>query len=225
MNVLSAIPVIGDLVESLTKGIDEIFTSDEERGQIDIEKKKIELKKLVTELKAQHAQLQINLEQASHPSIFVAGARPAIIWIGALGLMYEAIIRPIASWIAFRVADLEALAKTQMFAKLKEPTIDALSAFYSLPSIDQELFLPIIFGVLGLGGMRTWEKLQGKARENMSAGSGEFKQMAETMMTRYKEEKKALEEAQTGNASIDQYKQASAKPGFMPHYPDLRGNH
>lgn len=97
MNLLSSIPVIGDLIDSLTKGLDELFTSDEERGQIDVEKKKIELKKLVTDLKAQHAQLQINMVQANHPSIFVAGARPAIIWIGAIGLAYEAIIRPIFS--------------------------------------------------------------------------------------------------------------------------------
>ena len=86
MGILQSVPVIGDLIEKLSNGIDELVTSDEEMGQIDIEKQRIALQTLTAELKEQHMQLQINMAQANHPSIFVAGARPAIIWIGALGL-------------------------------------------------------------------------------------------------------------------------------------------
>jgi hypothetical protein len=220
MGLLSAIPVIGDLVDSLAKGIDEIFTSDEERGQIDIEKKKIELKKLTTELKAQHAQLQINMVQANHPSIFVAGARPAIIWIGAIGLAYEAILRPIASWIATRFLDIQALMGAEAFAHANPEKIASILNLYTLPSINEDMFMPIVLGVLGIGGMRSWEKIQGKARENLSPMSSEYQELAQTMVDRMKAQKEALDHTQTGNPSIDQFKEAAAKPGFKPYLPD-----
>lgn len=220
MSLLSSIPVIGSLVESLTKGIDELFTSDEERGQIDIEKKKIGLKKLAAELKAQHAQLQINMVQANHPSIFVAGARPAIIWIGAIGLAYEAILRPILTWISTRFVDVKAVMGAEAFAKATPDQITAVLNIYSLPSINEDLFMPIVMGVLGIGGMRSWEKIRGKARENLKPLTSEYQQLAETMVTRMKAEKETLEKASTGNRAIDQFKTASAKPGFKPYYPD-----
>ena len=43
-------------------------------------------------------QIAANTEQAKHPSLFVAGARPAIMWICALGLLTQFFIMPIAEW-------------------------------------------------------------------------------------------------------------------------------
>ena len=59
--------------------------------------------KLSHELKSQIvsldlAQAQTNLEQAKHPSIFVAGARPAIMWICAFGLGWQFVFQPVAVW-------------------------------------------------------------------------------------------------------------------------------
>jgi len=42
-------------------------------------------------------QAQTNLEQAKHDSIFVAGARPAIMWICAFALAWQYILAPMAS--------------------------------------------------------------------------------------------------------------------------------
>ena len=55
-----------------------------------------ELKKEALKLDA--LQAQANIEQSKHPSIFVAGARPAIMWICALGLLTQFFILPIAEW-------------------------------------------------------------------------------------------------------------------------------
>jgi hypothetical protein len=203
------------------KGIDELFTSDEEKGQIDIEKKKIELKKLATELKAQHAQLQINMIQANHPSIFVAGARPAILWIGALGLAYESMIRPFGSWITTRFIDVKAIMGAEAFAKATPDQIAAVLKIYEFPSINDDLFMPIVLGVLGIGGMRSWEKINGKARENLRAGSSEYQQLAETMYERMKKEEEDFEKALTGNPSIDAFNKAASKSDFKPYYPKL----
>ena len=44
------------------------------------------------------SQIETNKEQAKHPSLFVAGARPAIMWICALGLFTQFFLLPIAEW-------------------------------------------------------------------------------------------------------------------------------
>ena len=55
--------------------------------------------------KANMAQVEVNAKQAEHPSIFVAGARPAIMWVCCLGLMWAFFLAPIANWflIVFNV--------------------------------------------------------------------------------------------------------------------------
>jgi len=45
------------------------------------------------------AQAQANIEQAKHPSIFVSGARPAIMWVCCFALAWQFIFAPILSWI------------------------------------------------------------------------------------------------------------------------------
>ena len=43
-------------------------------------------------------QAQANIEQAKHPSIFVSGSRPAIMWICAFALGWQYILAPASSW-------------------------------------------------------------------------------------------------------------------------------
>lgn len=105
--------------------------------------------KLDAELKAQiinldALQAQANIEQAKHPSIFVSGARPAIMWICAFALAWQFILAPILSWGLI----------------IWYPTV-------SLPSLETEELTGLIMALLGLGAARSWEKTQGVARENM----------------------------------------------------------
>ena len=105
--------------------------------------------KLEAELKQQMisldlAQTQANIEQAKHPSIFVAGARPAIMWICALGLGWQFILAPISSWIIITWY----------------PTI-------TLPMLETGELTSLVLALLGLGGMRTAEKWKGVQRDNM----------------------------------------------------------
>ena len=105
--------------------------------------------KLSHELKSQIvsldlAQAQTNLEQAKHPSIFVAGARPAIMWICAFGLGWQFVFQPLAVWVlAVSGADIV------------------------LPVIETEGLLSLTLALLGLGGMRSFEKSKGIQRNNM----------------------------------------------------------
>ena len=46
------------------------------------------------------AQAQANIEQGQgHPSIFVSGARPAIMWVCCFALAWQFILAPILSWV------------------------------------------------------------------------------------------------------------------------------
>ena len=105
--------------------------------------------KLDAELKSQlinldALQAQANIEQAKHPSLFVAGARPAIMWVCCFALAWQYILAPITSW--------------------------ALVVWYpmiTLPALETEELTGLIMALLGLGSMRTVEKWKGVSRENM----------------------------------------------------------
>ena len=105
--------------------------------------------KLEAELKQQMvsldlAQAQANVEQAKHPSIFVSGSRPAIMWICAFGLGWQYVFQPVFVWgIAISGADI------------------------AIPIIPTEGLMTLTLSLLGLGGMRSAEKFKGVARENM----------------------------------------------------------
>lgn len=81
------------------------------------------------------AQIKVNEVQASHKSIFVAGARPAIMWICALGLFYAVFAYPV------------------------------LDIWFEMPELNTDVLMPTMMGLLGLGGMRSFEKAKGVARE------------------------------------------------------------
>jgi hypothetical protein len=105
--------------------------------------------KLSHELKSQIvsldlAQAQTNLEQAKHPSIFVAGARPAIMWICAFGLGWQFVFQPVAVW-GIAVSGIDVV----------------------LPIIETEGLMSLTLALLGLGGMRSFEKSKGIQRNNM----------------------------------------------------------
>jgi|TARA_R110000765_G_scaffold45739_6_gene94515 hypothetical protein len=93
------------------------------------------------------AQIEVNKEQAKHPSLFVAGARPSIMWICAFGLGWQFVFLPIVTWY---------------MAFTGQPIL--------LPVIESEGLMSLTLALLGLGGMRTFEKKNGTHRNNMKNG-------------------------------------------------------
>lgn len=84
-------------------------------------------------------QLAINQEEAKSSSMFVAGWRPFIGWIGGLGIGYEVLLKPLANGISFAFG-----APTAIF-----------------PGIDISLLQSIIGAMLGLGVARSYDKSKG----------------------------------------------------------------
>jgi hypothetical protein len=95
----------------------------------------------LTEMQSQYAlilsQIEVNKVEAANPSVFVAGARPAAMWVGVLSLFYSGIGISLLNWGA-AMADLP-----------------------PLPAIDSSVANDILIGLLGIGGLRTAEKLRG----------------------------------------------------------------
>ena len=90
------------------------------------------------------AQAKANVEQAIHPSLYVSGARPAIMWVCCLGIAWQYFIGPILTWI-FAI----------WMPEMKPPQIEL------------EGLLGLTMSLLGLGAMRSYEKTKGVARDNM----------------------------------------------------------
>ena len=94
---------------------------------------------LKTELhRANMAQIEVNKVEAQHRTVFVAGWRPFTGWVCATALAYHFILEPVIVFIL-------ALYNIQL----------------TLPQFDMGSLLTVLMGMLGLGGLRTYEKKQG----------------------------------------------------------------
>lgn len=82
------------------------------------------------EARLRTAQMEVNKAEAGHKSLFVAGWRPSIGWTGAIALFYQFVFRPIYNGLGLG----------------------------DMPEIEADALYPLIAGMLGLGGMRSWEK-------------------------------------------------------------------
>ena len=87
-------------------------------------------------------QLEINKAEAQHKSIFVAGWRPFIGWVCGVALAYHFILYPIVVFIL-------ASFPTETFT------------IAQLPKFDMDSLMTVLLGMLGLGGLRTFEKSKG----------------------------------------------------------------
>lgn len=83
-------------------------------------------------------QIEVNKIEAASPNWFVSGWRPAVGWVCVLALAVQMVFAPIAVWAAM------------LFGHVIPMVI-----------MDVSLLTTLLIGMLGLGGMRTVEKLQG----------------------------------------------------------------
>lgn len=92
-------------------------------------------------IKIQLAQIAVNVEEAKSANWFTSGWRPACGWIGAFSLGYAGIIEPFmrfAAQVIFQYAG-------------------------AFPVIDTNLTMQVLFGILGLGAYRSFDKKNGVA--------------------------------------------------------------
>lgn len=145
MSFLSALPIIGNIIDGATKIINKAVTDKDKQMEIAAELQKMAINAEQELLKLEHkekmGQIDINKVAAASNDSFVRRARPATLWICNAGLAYTFIFYPLGCW-ALRV-----------WAPEIEPP----------PMIDAEYLFVILGGLLGFGGYRTYEKMKGVA--------------------------------------------------------------
>ena len=124
--------ILASLIGPATSLLDKVIEDKDEKNRIAFE---------LSTLAERHAQelakgqLEVNKVEAASKSLFVAGWRPCIGWVCALGLFYNTILSNI------------------------------LGIWVEVPEIDTTLLVPVMMGMLGIGAMRTVEKVKGVSRE------------------------------------------------------------
>lgn len=136
MNLLN----ISSIIDSVGKVAGDLITTDKEKMQLEIENRKLDQAIDI-------AQIQVNKEEAKSSSLFVSGWRPAVGWIGAAALAYQFLAYPLLGW-AWKWLQ----AMNYVPAEMSPP-----------PLLDAEQLWVMLSGILGIAGMRTFEKQKGVA--------------------------------------------------------------
>lgn len=122
-------------IDAIGNVFDKLFTSDEERSQAEAVLAKIRQRPDIL-------QGEINKIEAQHRSVFVAGWRPFIGWVCGSAMAYSFVFRDMGAW-ALRV----------WWPEVEPP-----------PELAMEHLMAVVGSLLGLGSLRTAEKMKGRAK-------------------------------------------------------------
>ncbi len=128
MNLLG----IGEIIGGVGKIADDLITTDKERLTLALEEKKIEAGLI-------QSQIEVNKAEAQHASVFVAGWRPFIGWVGGFGMAYQFLLYPLLTWVW--------------------PIV--LPSAPIPPVLDGDVLFAMVSGLLGIAGMRSFDKMKG----------------------------------------------------------------
>ena len=118
--------------------LDRFFPNKEEKAKAERE---IEAKLTAHLASIDLAQLEVNKQAASHRSILVAGWRPFVGWTCGLALFYTYLVQPMATFVLAQTGHL-----------------------IQLPPVDLSAMMTVLLGMLGLGGLRSFEKYKGVSK-------------------------------------------------------------
>ena len=104
------------------------------------EKAKAEIEKALIDNAAQInlTQAETNKIEAAHRSVFVSGWRPFLGWCSGLGFAWVFVVAPVAQWVL---------------------ALQGINIV--LPQLQTDVLMELTLAMLGLAGLRTWEKSKG----------------------------------------------------------------
>ena len=126
--------LVQSLAEPVTKVLDKVLEDKDQKAALAHEIATLADKQAQEQVMGQ---MEINKTEAQHASLFVAGWRPAVGWVCALAMLFNFLLIPFIN-LGLDVGGLD----------------------IQLDLIDMETMMPVLFGMLGLGGMRTAEKIK-----------------------------------------------------------------
>ena len=125
----------------LGKVLDKVFPDPEQKAKAQLELMKLEqqgeFKELEAALERDVQQIAVNKIEAQSPDKFKSWWRPAMGWVCVLGFTYKVVGFPLLSWAA-------------VVFDIPPP-----------PDLDTSALFPVLLGMLGLGGMRSFERYKG----------------------------------------------------------------
>ena len=130
--------IVKGIVEGAASGLDKLFTSDQERLQA--YNKTLEI---VTQPHIMQA--QNNIEDAKAAKLFQSGWRPFLGWMSGFCLMYAWFFKDLM--LSIMVISMDTVTFTRLLPYL--------------PRVDAGEMLTLVMALLGLGGLRTYEKFKG----------------------------------------------------------------
>lgn len=156
-----SIPIISDIINSVGGLVSEAIVDKDKRDEINFELKKLEDRASERLNEQMIAQAEINKAEAEHESTFVAGWRPAVGWVCAAGLGAQVILFPILDRIFGVGVDF-----------------------------DTELLILTMTGMLGIGGMRSFDKWAGTDTKRTTSNGGHVAWSPELGASPLKEKKR-----------------------------------
>lgn len=137
------IPILGDLIKAGLEIIDKLIPDKQAAAQAKIAMLQLqqssEFKVIDTQLQMAQMQADINKVEAANASVFVSGWRPAIGWICGTALAAAYLGQPALTWVS------------------------GIYGWPAPPKMDLGDLMYLLFGMLGIGTMRTVEKIKGVA--------------------------------------------------------------
>lgn len=141
------IPIVGDLIKGVIDRVggvaDQLIVDKDKKLQLQVELERLKISEASKAEDRLHqqmmGQIEINKVEAASSNVFVAGWRPAAGWVSVGGLAYATILEPLGSWAA------------RVLFKYSG----------NFPEIDPTLLIFTLGGMLGIGTLRTIEKVQG----------------------------------------------------------------
>jgi hypothetical protein len=128
----------------LFKVIDKFIPDPQAKAQAQLQllqmQKAGEFKEIEAQLQLAKGQTDINQVEAASPKLFVSGWRPFIGWLCGAGLGVQFIVAPLATWVSTLIG---------------HPV--------TFPALDLSTLMTLLAGMLGLGTLRTTEKIKGVA--------------------------------------------------------------
>jgi hypothetical protein len=132
---------VGSIIEAVGKVAGDLITTDKERMEMEIEQRKLDLEEKKLNMAGDMAQIEVNKEEAKSANFFVSGWRPFIGWGCGIAFIYSTLIEPVCRFVAMTVFMYNG----------------------AFPTIDSDLTMQVMLGMLGLGAMRSYEKKSGVA--------------------------------------------------------------
>lgn len=136
---------VSEAVQGVADVVDQFVETKDEKTAAELKNRLLDLEAAKLADRGDERQVQVNLQEAAHPSAYVAGWRPAVGWICVLALGYVYLAYPFLQW---------GLAISGSTVELP-------------PNLDLGALFPLLTGMLGLGAMRTAEKFRQVHRNNM----------------------------------------------------------